>query len=534
MIDSRKAVMKSIVQSIQLVPARFLRWAEFFSLDRERRLAKRKISTRKLRGNSVILVEAWQSPHNQLGISIFLPVLAERLDARAVSYYAMQTGIFSRPKEFLRHFFSFSKKSGCLKFHIFPLNLKKHYLRLAEDMLDDTSETMDPLRALEKMVYQGVEIGDLIYDQFLRMTGAPTLDIKDKRLVRVVHDYLLYVDQLKNYFKDKNVKAVIVGETTYRLAIPARIAIASGVQAFHVSGSTIFCLNSHTQNAYLEANYFKNYGEKYLDLPDNSILLNGSSFSPSIRTTERSWTSKEREVEKVGPLKAKEGNATKFLVACHNFLDAPHVYGNNLFPDFFTWLDFIGSLSNNPKLEFLLKPHPYEFQDSSTIFDTLSNRYPKFVILPRNVTNADIIQMGIDAVLTVYGTVALEYPQYGIPVITASSVGPYSTWEFCYNPSSIKEYGDFINQFQDFGSKVVNIADLKLFLYLEKHLLFESWIFYSDPKVLNTTRSTQKGYTWDIFRLLNDDFNSSLPELLAALEAFLDSKDYFLHKGHYN
>lgn len=534
MSNSRKAVMKSIVQSIQFVTAIFLRYTEFFSLDRERRLAKKKISTRKLRGDSVILVEAWQSPHNQLGISIFLPLLAKRLDARAVSFYAMQTRTFSRPKEFLRHFFSFSKKSGCLKFHIFSLNSNKHYLRLAKVILGDIVEKVDPLRALENFVYRGVEIGDLIYDQFLRMTGSPTLDIKDQRLVRVVHDYLLYVDQLKNYFKDKNVKAVIVGETTYRLAVPARIAIASGLQAYHVSGSTIFSLNSQTQNAYLEAKYFKNYGEKYLALPDESTLLYGSSFRPSIRTTEISWTSNEREVEIVGPINAREGDTTRILVACHSFLDAPHVYGINLFPDFFSWLDFIGNLSNNAGVQFLLKPHPSERQDSSTIFDTLKNRYPKLVILPRNVTNADIIQMGIDAVLTVYGTVALEYSQYGIPVITASSVGPYSTWEFCYNPSSVREYGDFINQFQDLRSKVVNIADLKLFLYLEKHLLFKSWLFHRDPKVLNTIRSTPKGYTWDIFRLLGHDFNSSLPELLAALEKFLDSKDYFLHKGHYN
>lgn len=468
-----------------------------------------------------------------MGISVFLPILARRLGARAVSFYAMRTGVFTRLKEVLRHFFSFSKKSGCSQFHIFSLNSSQKHCQLAEVFFDDITNSEDPLRAFERIVYQGVEIGDLIYDQFLRMTESPTLDFTDGRLIRIIHDYLLYVDQLRDYFENEHVKAVIVGETTYRLAIPARVAISLNALAFHVSGSTIYRMNQQTKSAYLEAHYFKKYAEKYSIPLEESPPKDVASFLPSIRTKESSWTGNKGEITTARVSENTEVEKIRILVACHDFLDAPHAYGINLFPDFLVWLDFIGNLSRDSKYDFLLKPHPSERAASTQIFDTLRNRHPHLILLPRTVTNVDLIQMGLDAVLTVYGTVALEYSQFKIPVINASTVSPYAKWDFCLNPNTVEEYEYLINKLQCMNSNDFNFDEVKQFIHLEEELLFKSWIFYRDPEVLNKVRTLSKGFTWDIFRLYDDDFELSLPQLHAALEHFLESNDYFLHKKHY-
>jgi len=507
--------------------------SEFFFIDSERRRAKSNISGNRLPGESIILVEAWQSAYNQMGISVFLPLLAKKLDARAITYYAMQTGPLTRPKEFLRHLFSFARKSGCSKFHIFSLNTSKNHYRLAKVVLEEMRNSQDPLRSLEKMIYRGVEVGDLIYDQFLRMTESPTLDFSDERLIRIVHDYLLYVDKLKDYFGSKGVKAVIVGETTYRLAIPARVAISYGALAFHVSGSTIYRLNAQTKSAYLEAHYFKSYAEKY-SIPDEKPLIHSSpDFVPSIRTREASWTRGGGEITILKEPGKKKAGVLSILVACHDFFDAPHAYGVNLFPDFLVWLDFIGNFSKDTRHKFLIKPHPSERAASTEIFANLKVNYPKLKLLPRSTTNTDLIQMGIDAVLTIFGTVALEYSQFGIPVINASTVSPYAKWNFCLNPNTVEEYANLIHTLHHLGNVNYNFHEVKQFLYLEGELLFKSWLFHQHPEVLNRVRSTSKGYTWDIFRLFDSEFKSSLPNLQKALEKFLESNDYFLHKKHY-
>ena len=44
------------------------------------------------------------------------------------------------------------------------------------------------------------------------------------------------------------------------------------------------------------------------------------------------------------PRLIKKSNKTKILIAAHCFFDSPHAYGNNLFPDFYEWLLFLGNM----------------------------------------------------------------------------------------------------------------------------------------------------------------------------------------------
>jgi hypothetical protein len=59
-------------------------------------------------------------------------------------------------------------------------------------------------------------------------------------------------------------------------------------------------------------------------------------------------------------------------------------------------------------------------------------------------SNSDLIEQGIDVVLTVYGTIAFEAAELGALVIGASKRAPHSNYKFALCPESIAEYEDFL------------------------------------------------------------------------------------------
>ena len=94
----------------------------------------------------------------------------------------------------------------------------------------------------------------------------------------------------------------------------------------------------------------------------------------------------------------------------------------------------------------------------------ITNQFPKLRILPKKSDNKKLIK-NIDYVLTIYGSVAREYPIFNIPVINASNNGPYHAYKFCVNTSSLKEYKKLI----------LNIKKI----YVKKNEIKKVYEFYS-------------------------------------------------------
>ena len=60
-------------------------------------------------------------------------------------------------------------------------------------------------------------------------------------------------------------------------------------------------------------------------------------------------------------------------------------------------------------------------------------KYPSLKLLQKNLSHNRIISKGIKCVLTTYGSIAHEYPLFGIPVINAGE-NPHSGYNFSINP----------------------------------------------------------------------------------------------------
>ena len=73
--------------------------------------------------------------------------------------------------------------------------------------------------------YQGIVLGDLIYDTYLRVRTKSSLDFNDKYLKKIFIKAHTIFDECNYYFKNNNVKAVIPSHLSYiNYGIISRIA----------------------------------------------------------------------------------------------------------------------------------------------------------------------------------------------------------------------------------------------------------------------------------------------------------------------
>ena len=145
------------------------------------------------------------------------------------------------------------------------------------------------------------------------------------------------------------------------------------------------------------------------------------------------------------------------VIFCHILYDATFFYGDSLFSDYERWLiEAVRGAIANDNLNWVVKVHPVNVWRSkmdSVAMEQLEvaairrefGDLPAHVrILPADTDiNTYSLFSFIDYGLTVRGTIGLELPCFGIPVVTAGS-GRYSGRGFTIDPRSPEEFADVL------------------------------------------------------------------------------------------
>jgi len=143
------------------------------------------------------------------------------------------------------------------------------------------------------------------------------------------------------------------------------------------------------------------------------------------------------------------------IIFSHLFYDATFFYGTSLFKTYEHWLiEAVRAAIDNPHLNWRVKVHPVNVWrsrvDGSKLeqlevaalqreFGTLP---PHIDVIPADTDiNTWSLFQAIDYGLTVRGTVGIELPCFGIPVVTAGS-GRYSARGFTIDPATPAEFRD--------------------------------------------------------------------------------------------
>lgn len=439
----------------------------------------------------------------------------------SIRYFMMLLNPLSR--------FNIYKSFGVKKLIAFFSNDKKTKIKINSEF-NKILKNMKSKRHFEKLKINNILVGDLFYDSYLKEFQKASIELESE-----IFKKFLYKEICKFYFWynfiDKNVKSIIVSHTVYTLAVPMRICINLDIDAFQISWKQIHRLNRQRFMAYNEFKYFPQLFKKLpLIERKKGILkakkrlkerLNGTvgvDMPYSTKTAYGKIDLKKRLL--------KRNKKLKVLIPTHCFYDSPHSYGYNIFPDFYEWIDFLGQMTKKTNYDWYIKTHPDYLPGTLDIIKGFIKKYPKFNLLPSQSSHNQLVKEGIDAVLTVYGTIGCEYPVFfNKPVINASLNNPHIGYKFNYHSKSVKDYEKKIKNLP-YLIKNFSINKDKVYeYYYMQHLYKFKNIFYSN---LMQFKNKKEPYSYLVKCTKNINENEIFEkEINNRIKNFVYSKNYF-------
>jgi hypothetical protein len=321
------------------------------------------------------------------------------------------------------------------------------------------------------LVIDGVRIGDLVNDTYLRYKPAPTVDLKDTFLLIVIWQGLRDLRRASRYFKRVKPKAYLTSYSTYiHHGVAARVAMKNGISVFSFANLHEFakklslhdCLHSRSSDSYAQQASELADLETKISLSDK--ILGGRILGVVDKAT--AYMKNSAYGNSIETIPDVNGAVIIFL---HDFYDSPHVYRDMIFPDFWEWICFTVETLSESGIKFYLKPHPNQIELSDSVLIALKDRYPAVSIISSKVSNKHLVGSGMACAVTVYGTVAHEMAYMGVPTI-ASANHPHISFDFCKTAKSKIEYAELLRNALSLDFDQVEMKRQSLIFYYMHNL----------------------------------------------------------------
>ena len=320
---------------------------------------------------------------------------------------------------------------------------------------------------LLKLEIDNIKVGDLIYDSYLRYKPAPTLKIDDFYLCIIIWQAFRNIYMTKKYFNAKKPSILLNSYSTYiQHGISARVALLYGTKVFTFGNYQTFSKELKIDYPYHTSNY-KNYMSLFNEFEEKEKKLDVAKLALENKLlgkldTSLAYMKSSAYIESSEKLPNVEGSIIVFL---HDFYDSPHVYGNMVFPDFLEWIEFTIKVLKKNKIPFYLKEHPNQIEESKDVIKGLKKKYPFLQFVSSKITNKQLVEAGIKAGVSVYGTVAHELAYMGVPVIMCAE-NPHSSYNFCFVGNSKEDYSDLLINYEKLVFSSNTKKDIESFYYM--------------------------------------------------------------------
>lgn len=518
---------------------------------------KRKFRLKKKNNENNILLEfnAFHSYH--IPVSYFANYLADKYDSNLIGYFnyklissPLDESLINKVKWFIGNKLNLKNFSIFRSFgvkDIFKPVINKNIIDRAEKKFVDIKDKIKTKKDILNITINSVEIGDLIYDTYIKSKKKPTISI-DNDFFILLCDFLKLYFFWDDYFKKKNIKAIIGVHSVYSYAIPLRIAINNNIPTYCVNFRKISKIDNKMRYQHGEYVEFKNTFKKIkndiktkgIELAKQKIRyrLSGTAGVKSDLITSETSSFGNKFLPS---LIDKNSKKKKFVIFPHDFFDAIHAQGKNLFEDFYEWLEFLGKISKKTNYEWYIKNRPnfsgkfkiYQPQTENVINDFIK-RYPHIVKLPNNYSHNQIVNEGIDCALTVYGSVGFEYALFNVPVINANANNTHSNYSFNFHPQNLDEYENLILNFK---KEKLQIETSEIYeYYFMKHIYYtKNWLINDLEHFMKYVGdySSINSYKFYDFWIKNVTQQKEL-EILRTIKNFIESKDRVINITHQN
>jgi hypothetical protein len=489
----------------------------------------------------VVLFElnAMHSAH--IAYSYLANVLAMNNQAQIKAYFPRahlgwwQSLRFKIKKVIGRNEFGAYKSFGVTDFiEITPTRAQK---ARASKLFVEVFERLNGTRDIEALTINDVWVGDLIYDSYLMTYKKPTIDKDAFEFQRFLRESIKLFVFWEDYLNSHDVRAINVSHCVYNLAIPLRLAVERNIPVFQSSATHIYRMSKKNYFAYNDFFYFR---ERFAALPEEVKKL---GIAEAKRRIERRFAG-EVGVDMAYSTKSaysasrharllRESPRKKILIATHCFFDSPHSYGNNIFPDFYEWLDFLGKMTEVTDYDWYIKTHPDYLPGTKEIINGFVAKYPKFTLLPADASHHQIIAEGIDVALTVYGTIAFEYAALGVPVINNSLNNPHIAYNFNLHSKDVEDYRRLL---LGLDSLDFNIDKQQVYEYYFMRYMYntEDLFFNSYDATVKALGSYDAQFTPAVYEQWLGEWSSDKHQsIISALQTYIQSGDFRMDYKHY-
>jgi hypothetical protein len=529
---------------------------DYLSINLFKKKIKKQLNTNKFLSQEQVLIEFNGFQNFHISASYLANYLKNKYQCQLLGFFNysillsdLNFSFLNKLKWILGNLFSVKnfgvyKSIGADK--IFRPNIKKYELNLAEIKFIKLKKEIKNKKDVLSIRLDGILIGDIIYDTYLKKFYEPTIQFDDK-FFKLLKDFLILYYYWKNYFRKNKVKAIITGHFVYSYALVVRVALKYDIKCFNVSLMRIFRASKRNNTFAFDGKTLEL--KKIIKETDKKILLNGIKLSKKILqkrvnkgkliggdlpyVLKSSFTKKDKHKRFIVKNKKK-----KVLICMHDFFDAVHLNRNNLFVDFSEWLEFLGKLSEKTNYDWYIKTHPYydkKFKFYQSIsFRTMKQiigKYNKIKILPNEYSHKRIVKEGIDLVLTVYGSVAMEYALMNKLVITACKNNLFCDFNFNIHPKSIEDYKNKILNFEKIRLKI-NKNEIYQYYYA-RHLHHDvNWILPNYSKFIKKIGYNNQ-FTTQMYSKWSPYFKKKhTKRILSTINSFYYSKNDFLNIYH--
>ena len=325
--------------------------------------------------------------------------------------------------------------------------------------------------ALRQMSINGIVVGDLINDTYLRFRPAKTVDVNDTFLWHLIWQAFRTVRRSRVYFRREMPALYLTSYSTYiQHGVPVRVALDEGVAVHSFGNLQEFTKRLHPHDIVHTRNP-DDYRVRFNAQPDPALGRAAAERNLALRLqggvdTATAYMAKSAYQDTWAAVPDVRDAVVIFL---HDFFDSPHVYRNMVFPDFWQWACLTIDTLIESGIPFFVKPHPNQIGPSGLVLRELQERYPSLQLIPTAVTNRQLADAGIACAVTVYGTIGHEMAYLGVPSI-ACAHHPHIAFEICQTATSITEYTTLLRQSQKLPRDPVALREQALQFYYSHNL----------------------------------------------------------------
>jgi hypothetical protein len=292
---------------------------------------------------------------------------------------------------------------------------------------------------------EGIVIGDLIYDTYLRYFEKHTIkNIYDENLKDLIYFTIDNYFLIKHYIEKYCFKSLITTYASYTChGLAVRICLEKKIPVYSV-GDDGYMVKEITKEYPYSINHYWNYKFEKLDL-DISDKINKQltkRFTGHIDTALSyvkfsTFGTSSQNINYFGNKKKRN-----VVVYVHDLYDSPHWIKKFLYNDYFEFItELCEQIKEDKQTRYYFKLHPNAIKGSNEIIiEFLENlNLNSVTILPIEVKNNDIIVFNPDLVVTVNGTIGMEMAYFHIPVVALED-NLYMNFSFVHSCSTLKEF----------------------------------------------------------------------------------------------